>query len=150
MSKTIRCKVVTPTQKLLDEPITYASIPAWDGLFGVLPGRAPIVAKLGVGELTLEFPDTSHAAGGRRSFFIRGGFAEMAHNDLTILAEEAVPASSLTVSEAEAALKEAEALKVNAGGAAADAGAEADRIRAEREAARARLALAKKSKGQGI
>ncbi len=40
--KTFRCKVVTPTASLLDEPVAYASVPAWDGLFGVLPGRAPI------------------------------------------------------------------------------------------------------------
>lgn len=148
MSKTIRCKVVTPTEKLLDEPVTYASIPAWDGLFGVLPGRAPIVAKLGVGELTLEFPDTTHAAGGRRSYFVRGGFVEMAGDELTVLAEEAMPASSLTVRDAEASLKEAEALTPAPD--AADKGAEADRIRAERDAARARLTLAKKQQGQGI
>ncbi|MEL7473110.1 MAG: F0F1 ATP synthase subunit epsilon [Planctomycetota bacterium] len=147
MSKTILCKVVTPSEKLLDEPITYASIPAWDGLFGVLPGRAPIVAKLGVGELTLEFPDTT-AAGGRRSYFVRGGFAEMAGDELTILAEEATPASSLTVTDAEQALREAEALKPSPD--APDAGAEADRIRDERTAARARLRIAKASLGQGI
>lgn len=148
MSKTIRCKVVTPTEKLLDEPVTYASIPAWDGLFGVLPGRAPIVARLGVGELTLEFPGTTQAAGGRRSYFVRGGFAEMANGELTILAEEAEAASSLTVTDAEASLKAAEALTPSP--TAPDKGAEADRVRGERDAARARLTLARKQQGQGI
>jgi hypothetical protein len=47
--KTFRCRLITPAAQLLDAPVTYASIPAWDGLFGVLVNRAPIVAKLGVG-----------------------------------------------------------------------------------------------------
>ena len=54
---TIQCKLITPTDCILEEEISHAVIPAWDGLFGVLPGRAPIVAKLGLGELRLDFPD---------------------------------------------------------------------------------------------
>ena len=46
----LNCRVVTPTEELLSEPITHAQIPAWDGLFGVLPGHAPFVAELGIGE----------------------------------------------------------------------------------------------------
>lgn len=147
MSKTFRCRVVTPTEQLLDEPAVYASIPAWDGLFGVLPGRAPIVAELGIGELRVDFPDST-SAGGTRSFFIDGGFVRMGKDELTIVAEQATPAERLTVADAEAELREAEARTVPAD--AKDMGAEADRIAHERRRARAKLTLAKAGRGKGI
>lgn len=107
-AKTFQCRLITPTAKVLDEPVTYASVPAWDGLFGVLPGRAPIVAKLGVGELRLDFPDTKGAAGGSRSFVIDEGFAQMVGDRLTILANQAVPVESLVEADAKADLAKAE------------------------------------------
>lgn len=146
--KTFRCRVVTPTAKLLDDQATYASIPAWDGLFGVLPGRAPIVAKLGVGALTVEFPDTAEGGGGRRAYFIDGGFVRMSSGELTVLADRAVPAEQLTVADAQVELKAAENLKVPAD--AKDRGKMADRISRERQAARAKLRLAEAAKGRAI
>lgn len=106
---TFRCRLVTPTASLLDEQVVYASVPAWDGLFGVLPQRAPILAKLGLGELRLDFPeDAKKGTGGSRSFVVEGGFARMAAGELTILAERATPAESLTDAEAAAELKKIE------------------------------------------
>ncbi|MCC6285635.1 MAG: F0F1 ATP synthase subunit epsilon [Phycisphaerales bacterium] len=138
-----RCRVVTPTQQLLDDKATYASIPAWDGLFGVLPGRAPIIAKLGVGELAVEFP-----GGGRRSFFIDGGFVRMSSGELTILADRAAKAEELVVSECEAEVKAAEARIVPAD--ARDRQQAADRLSDERRASRAKLRVAVAAKGRGI
>lgn len=146
-AKTLHCTVVTPSAKLLDEPVTYASIPAWDGLFGVLPGRAPIVAALGTGELRLEFPDTT-SLGGDRGYFISGGFVKVASDTITILAEQAIPAESLNESEAQAELAAAEAR--TAALDSRDAAAEADRIREQRQVARTKLAIARKYKGGGI
>ena len=86
-TKSFRCRLVTPAAMVLDEAVTYASVPAWDGLFGVLPGRAPIVAKLGLGELRLEYADKGGAAGGRggeRSFLVEDGFVQMVNDKLTI------------------------------------------------------------------
>ena len=147
MSTTFRCRVVTPTDQLLDEPAVYASIPAWDGLFGVMPGRAPIVAELGMGELRVDFPDST-SAGGTRSFFIDRGFVRMGKDELTVVAEQAIPAERLTVTDAEAELKEADARTVADG--AEDKGAEADRITDERRRARAKLALARSIQSSGI
>ncbi|MEO1087479.1 MAG: F0F1 ATP synthase subunit epsilon [Acidobacteriota bacterium] len=108
--KTFNCRLITPEAKVLDEPATSAVVPAWDGLFGVLPNRAPLVAKLGTGQLKLEFPDQrtdgGTAAGGSRAYFIDQGFVQMVDNTLTILAQHATAAESLSVSEAEAELDE--------------------------------------------
>ena len=41
-AKSFTCRLVTPTAKLIDEQVTYANIPLWDGLMGILPGYATI------------------------------------------------------------------------------------------------------------
>jgi F-type H+-transporting ATPase subunit epsilon len=105
--KTFRCRLITPEAQVLDEPLTQAVVPAWDGLFGILPGRAPIVARLGTGELRLDFPDTDKARGGSRSFFVDGGFVQMVEDRLTILAAHAVAVENMVESELQAAASEA-------------------------------------------
>jgi F-type H+-transporting ATPase subunit epsilon len=110
--KTFHCRVVTPTEQLVEGEMTYASVPAWDGLFGVLPQRAPLLARLGLGELKLHHAAEGGSAGGDRSFLVDGGFVKMADNKLTILAERAIPAEELTLTEAEAELAEAEARRM--------------------------------------
>lgn len=102
--KTFRCRLITPAAQLLDAPVTYASIPAWDGLFGVLVNRAPIVAKLGLGELKLELAER----GGTKSFVVQDGFVQMVNNKLTILASKAFPTETLSAAEAQAELATAE------------------------------------------
>ncbi len=139
MAKTFRCKVVTPTASLLDEPVTYASVPAWDGLFGVLPGRAPILARLGIGELRLDSSEGSRS----KSFFVEGGFVQMAGEQLTVLAERATPADKLTVSEAEAQLREVMARPLPEG---VDHAAKRAALEREKAAASARVAMARKLK----
>ena len=137
--KTFRCRLVTPAASFLDEPVTYASIPAWDGMMGILAGRAPIVAKLGIGELRLRFPGAS-AKGGERAYFVDGGFIQMTGDTLTILAESAAAAESIDRGAAEAELKAAESATIPAD--AADSGAARDKIAHARTAARAKLRVA--------
>ena len=146
-AKSFRCRLITPVAQVLDEQVTSAIIPAWDGLFGVLPNRAPIVAKLGLGELTLDFADGGKGRGGRRSFLVEDGFVQMVNNKLTILAAKAIPAESLTVADAQAELREAEARTPDA---SKNAKVEADRISADKARARMKVHLAQKSGGKGI
>ena len=109
-TQTFRCRLITREALVLDEPATAAVIPAWDGLMGVLPGRAPIVAQLGTGELRLDFPDSGPAKGGSRAFFVDDGFVQMVNNELTILAVTAIPAESLSETDAQAELAEVSGL----------------------------------------
>lgn len=143
--KSFRCRVVTPTASLMDEQCTYASIPAWDGLFGVLPGRAPILARLGIGELSLRFADSDKGTGGERSFLIEGGFVQMAGENLTVLAERATPAEQINAAEAEAELKAALSRTVPA--TATDKAAQNEKLNRERQAARAKVGLARSKRG---
>jgi len=125
------CTVVTPEQSLLEEDVKHVSIPAWDGRMGVLPRRAPLLAKLGYGPLELEL-----AGGGKQRYFVGGGFVQMKGERLTLLTDEAKPVEQIDAAEAEAALKEAQALR----GITADEVAKRDR---DTERARAMVAVAK-------
>lgn len=106
MAKTFQCTLLTPEQAVLDAPVEYASIPAWDGLLGVAFQRAPLVVKLGIGSLRLDLAD-----GGARWFFVGGGFAQMKDNHLVLLTDAVTPSDQLDAEEATAALKEALARK---------------------------------------
>lgn len=103
-----RCVVVTPEEQLADVTVRQAIVPAHDGLLGILTDRAPLLVKLGLGALTLD------ADGGRETYFIDGGVAQMKENVLTIATTEATPAGKLTAKEAEAELAKATAEKANA------------------------------------
>ena len=104
MASTFRCTIVTPTESLLDDEVTYASFPAWDGQVGIMNGTSPVLAKLGSGALRLDFPE-----GGSRWYLLDGGFAQFNKNELSLLSDTAVPAEQISLSEAEAELAEANA-----------------------------------------
>ena len=110
MASTFRCRLVTPAARLFDETVSSAVVPMWDGLMGFLPGRAPILGKLGIGELKLEFAGSAKTLG---NYFIDGGVLQMAENELTILAERATPVADLNAADAEAQLSKAEAERVS-------------------------------------
>ncbi len=140
--KSFRCKLVTPTAALVDDAIVYASIPLWDGLAGVMPGRAPMLGRLGLGELRLDFADSAKGEGGSRSFLVEGGFAKMSEDGLTILAENAIGTENIRLSDAEAELRGVEGPgTARAGETAAQL---AERRTKERDMARLKVALAKK------
>jgi F-type H+-transporting ATPase subunit epsilon len=44
--------MVTPERQLLSEQIIEVLLPGADGYLGVLPGHAPLITELGIGELT--------------------------------------------------------------------------------------------------
>ncbi len=85
-----KCIVITPEQQLLSQDIAQAIIPAHDGLMGILTGRAPIMVRLGIGPLRIDFQD------GKKSFyFVDGGLAQMKYDTLTILTPSATLASEI-------------------------------------------------------
>jgi F-type H+-transporting ATPase subunit epsilon len=101
------CVVVTPEQQALDETVAQAIVPAYDGLVGILTDRAPLLVKLGTGPLRIDL-----ANGQKRYFFISGGVAQMKDNRLTVLTDEAVPASEIDAETARAEYAEAAARRV--------------------------------------
>jgi F-type H+-transporting ATPase subunit epsilon len=102
-----RCVIVTPEQQVLDESLTQAILPAHDGLVGVLTDRAPLLVKLGQGPLRVDL-----AGGQTRHFYVEGGIAQMKDNRLTVLTQEATPASEIDAEAARAEYNEAVARRI--------------------------------------
>lgn len=110
MATSFQCAIVTPTEQVFGGKVTYATLPAWDGQLGVMAGRSPLLTRLGIGSLRLDFPE-----GGSRWFLIDGGFAQMQNNELTLLTEMAIPAETIKASDAEKECTEAAAKVVQSG-----------------------------------
>lgn len=121
----VRCVVVTPETTLLDESVPLVAFTAYDGEVGVLPGRAPLVARLGAGELRL-----GSGASARR-FYIDGGFAQVRHDIVTILTARAKPADQLDQGSLRSQLDEINALVPTTDDAFADKGKRLERVRAQ-------------------
>ncbi|HVS35658.1 MAG TPA: ATP synthase F1 subunit epsilon [Gemmataceae bacterium] len=96
--RVLHCVVVTPERALLDEPADFVALPMYDGELGVLPGRAPLIGRLGCGELRIK------RGGDTRRFFVDGGFAQVRTNTVTVLTGRAMKAEEINMSAAEAAL----------------------------------------------
>ena len=100
-ARELHCVVVTPERALLDEPADFVALPLYDGELGVLPGRAPLVGRLGYGELRIQ-------QGGRtKRYFVDGGFAQVRRDVVTVLTPRAVEAERIDVPAAERALHDA-------------------------------------------
>tara|TARA_E500000318_G_scaffold14854_6_gene15005 strand:- start:20780 stop:21265 length:486 start_codon:yes stop_codon:yes gene_type:complete len=143
---TITCRLVTPSEELLNEQVTYASVPAWDGLIGFQHGGSPLVSRLGMGKLRLDFP--AEAGSGSREYLVEDGFLEMGHNELVILAERAIAAEAIIESEAKAELAEAEARVVPDD--APNKLEAVEQITRAKERARLKISMAQNSKAVGI
>ena len=100
-SKSLQCVVVTPERAVLDEPADFVVLPMFDGELGVLPGRAPLIGRLGYGELRVRNGNqTQH-------FYVDGGFAQVRANVVTVLTGKAIPAAEISADAAQKALQAA-------------------------------------------
>lgn len=110
MPATFPCSIVTPTEKVFDGEVSYASIPAFDGQQGIMHGRSPLLARLGFGALRLDLDE-----GGSRWYLLEEGFAQVAGGTLTVLTQKATRAEEFDAAQAAAELEEARAKVVTAG-----------------------------------
>ncbi len=102
-AKTFRCAVVTPEKIVLECAARFVALPAHDGEIGLLRGRAPLVCKLAIGKLRVQ------TEAGMEIFYVDGGFAELADNELTVLTEDARRAEEIDRGEVEELLEKARA-----------------------------------------
>lgn len=126
VGKSLKCVVVTPERAVLDEESDFIALPMFDGELGVLPGRSPLIGRLGIGELRTRRGSVTHR------FLIDGGFAQVRANIVTVLTSKAQKAEDIDTAAAERVLSESAA----AGDAAAHAHAQQRARAALRIAAR--------------
>lgn len=105
LQKSFCLEVLTPYGAACRGEVVSVVFPASDGKVGVLPGRGPLVAVIGAGELAVET-----AEGGQESYYISGGFAHVRDNAMTVLAEECVATDQLDAEQAWDQLEQARRL----------------------------------------
>jgi F-type H+-transporting ATPase subunit epsilon len=133
--KQLKCVVVTPERAVLDESAEFVALPMYDGELGVLPGRAPLIGRLGAGELRLQQHGTT------RRLFIDGGFAQIRADVVSVLTPKALPAEEIDPQAAAQELTAAQA-------ALPKTSEEREARRKTEERARAMIRVARKASGQ--
>jgi F-type H+-transporting ATPase subunit epsilon len=104
LPEAIELIVVTPERQLLGETVVEVTIPGLDGALGILPGHAPLITELGIGELSYRTATSSQPI----SLAVIRGFAEVLPDRVTVLAETAERAEEIDLARAEAAKARAE------------------------------------------
>jgi len=102
MADRLTLELATPTRMVVADTVDEVVVPGSEGYFGVLPGHAPLLATLGIGELTYRIGrDERHVA-------IAGGFAEVRNDKVIVLADAAEQPQDIDRARAERARDRAE------------------------------------------
>jgi len=95
-------QVVTPERQLVDETVSEVQLPGREGYLGILPGHAPLITELGIGEVSYrKGKDTYYAT-------TIHGFAEVLPDRVIVLAEVAERAEEIDVDRARASWERAQ------------------------------------------
>jgi len=97
MADTFTLEVVTPTRQVVREAVNEAQIPVRGGYIGVMPRHTPLLAEIGIGELSYQI--------GNHTFYCTaiGGFVEVLADRVIVLADQAERAEEINVARAAAA-----------------------------------------------
>jgi F-type H+-transporting ATPase subunit epsilon len=94
-SSSLLLSVVSPAGTLFAGPVSSVVFPAWDGLMGVLPGHAPLVAMLRPGTVRARpAPSPLTPDPQPLHFEVSGGFADVSPTIVRLIADSAELAPS--------------------------------------------------------
>jgi F-type H+-transporting ATPase subunit epsilon len=94
MADTFQLEIVTPERLVVRDVAEEVQIPGKNGYLGILPGHAPLITELAVGEITYRLGNTAH------HLACAWGFAEVLPARVTILAETAERAEDINAERA--------------------------------------------------
>ena len=89
MAEPFQFELVAPEKLLMSEPVNEVVVPGTEGYFTVLKGHAPYMSTMRPGVVEVA------RGNDRERIFVRGGFADVSVEGLTILAEQAIPLAEL-------------------------------------------------------
>jgi F-type H+-transporting ATPase subunit epsilon len=100
-SETFTLELVTPMRLVVRETVNEAQVPVRGGYIGVFAGHTPLLAEMGIGDLSYHV--------GKRVFSCTaiGGFVEVLGDRLIVLADRSERAEEIDVPRAQAALDRA-------------------------------------------
>ena len=102
MADRLTLEIATPTRLAVAETVDEVVAPGTLGYFGVLPGHAPFLTTLGIGEVIYRVGHDEHYLA------VSGGFAEVRNDKLIILADTAERPEEIDRARAERARERAE------------------------------------------
>jgi F-type H+-transporting ATPase subunit epsilon len=129
----LKLRVVTPTRTVVESEADEVELPGELGYLGILPGHTPLITVLKTGVLTYR------NGADERALAISAGFAEIANDVVTVLADQAEQPAEVDVSVAERDRAEAEELLKTASRETLD------EVRSRLELAQARLTVARRT-----
>ena len=98
----LQLEIVTPDRLLLKESVDEVQVPAKGGYLGILPGHAPLISELQIGEISYRQGRAT------RSLAVAWGYCEVLPERVIILAERAEKAEEIDRQRALAAKERAE------------------------------------------
>jgi len=133
MADTFQLEIVTPDKMVVQDVAEEMQIPGKGGYLGILPGHAPLITELAVGEITYRNGQHTH------HLAVAWGFAEVLPDKVTILAETCERSEEIDVQRAQSARQRAEE-ELKQSGTEAEFG----RAKGDLERAETRLEVAEK------
>lgn len=103
MAEGLKIEIVSPERLVLSEVVHSVTVPGSEGYFTVMNDHAPFMTTMRPGFITV-----SKDGGAASIYFVRGGFADVSPEGLTILAEESVPFGEFDHASLQAQIKAAE------------------------------------------
>jgi F-type H+-transporting ATPase subunit epsilon len=98
----LQLEIATPDRLVLSESVDEVVLPSVEGSMGVLPGHAPLLARLDAGEVSYRIGNV------RKYLAVSGGFAEVLRTRVDVLAETAERAEDIDVERARSSKQRAE------------------------------------------
>ena len=102
MADTFQFDLVAPERRLASTEAGAVTVPGTEGDITVMAGHTPVITTLRPGILRVE------GQGEAQEYVVTGGFAEIAAESLTVLAERALPRSEMTQQILDEMMAEAE------------------------------------------
>jgi F-type H+-transporting ATPase subunit epsilon len=102
MADTFQLEIVTPEKRVVNDVAEELQMPGKNGYLGILPGHAPLITELAVGEITYRTGSEEH------HLSVAWGFAEVLPDKVTILAETCERPEEIDAARAREAKKRAE------------------------------------------
>jgi F-type H+-transporting ATPase subunit epsilon len=102
MAGTFKFELVSPERILISADAEQVIVPGMEGQFTVFAGHAPVISTLRPGVLDAQ------VEGGRRRVFVRGGFAEVEPDRVTVLAQHLLDLDNLDAGHLAQELQSAE------------------------------------------
>ena len=97
-------EIVTPDKHIVSEEADRVVCPGEVGEFCVLPGHAPLLSRLKLGELRYIDSTLSN----EHFMVVTGGYVEVTHDKVSVLADDCIRPREMNIPQAEADISRAE------------------------------------------